>query len=129
MKEVKWLNEMLHRVEAGKEIARKQDGREKFSVELSDNGRFFQAYNWGTLILHLDLHDRKILSVGGAFSVSDANYVNNILSYYNMYGENDLFARCGSAIGFGLWKYVDGKTKPVEVKLNNKGEVTDELYV
>lgn len=81
MKEVKWLQQMLREVGFGEEVSGKKGN---LHISLSNDGEF-KMFHFGTLILHMNVLERKVYSCGGAYSQADARYINNALLYFNMY--------------------------------------------
>lgn len=41
-------------------------------------------FHFDTLILHMNVRERKVYSCDGAYSQTDARYINNALYYFNM---------------------------------------------
>ena len=83
MREVKWLQQLLYKFANGaNNVSAKQSN---FELERDgDNPYIIRAYHFRTLILELDLLNRKVLSIGGAYSQTDSRYINNILYFFNM---------------------------------------------
>lgn len=83
MKEVKWLQQLLHKFANGANNVSAKQGN--FELERDGNNPYIiRAYHFGTLILELDLLNKEVLSIGGAYSQTDSRYINNILYFFNM---------------------------------------------
>lgn len=80
MREVKWLQKMLREVGFGEEVSGKKGS---LHISLANDGEF-KMFHYGTLILHMNVRERKVYSCGGAYSQTDARYINNALYYFNM---------------------------------------------
>lgn len=80
MREVKWLQKMLREVGFGEEVSGKKGS---LHISLANDGEF-KMFHFDTLILHMNVRERKVYSFGGAYSQTDARYINNALYYFNM---------------------------------------------
>lgn len=86
MRQFKWLEALIKKAKADWNVKaeRKVMGDVVFSLEIDEDGRL-QAFRQGTRILDANVHTKEIKSIGGAYSRSDSQYINQIIWEFGMF--------------------------------------------